>query len=169
VENEPIKFFFKKPDQITKVTFEEIDVLIRTYGGVGTAWIAENLQNAFLIGYAISQGRVVGTVTHKHPKDHYRKKIEAHTGLDLSGYLERGYTTVHPKYRDLDIGDKLIAGLIERSPGKKIYVTIRMDNEPPIKLTYKNGMFLAATFINPKTGNELGVFINQDPSHLVKN
>ena len=120
----------------------------------------ENLHNAFLIGYATDHGRMIGTVTHKNPKPAYRKRIEAATGLDLSGYIERGYTSVEPEYRKLGIADILIKGLIERSRGNKIYVTIRMDNIPALKLTYKNGMTLAAIFIDQKSGREIGVFTN---------
>ena len=140
---------------------DQIRHLIIKCGGVGTAYIRENLQNAFLISYAMDRDeRVVGSVTLKHPKEEYRKKIEAATGLDLSGYIERGYTSVEPGMRDHDIADKLIKGLIERSKGQKIYVTIRMDNPPPLRLTYKNDMVLAAKFINERTGNEIGIFTN---------
>ncbi|MFC1579760.1 GNAT family N-acetyltransferase, partial [Thermodesulfobacteriota bacterium] len=82
------------------------------------------------------------------------------TGLSLSGYLERGYTAIDPAYRKRNIADFLIKGLIERSRDKKIYTTIRMDNLPALKLTRKNMMILAATFVNQRTGNELGVFVN---------
>jgi len=160
MEQENIKYHFKKPDDISPRILDQIKTLIREGGGVGTAWLEENLRNAFLIGYAMHNGRVVGSSTHKHPKREYRDKIEAATGLDLSGYIERGYTTVKPEYRDQDIGHRLIKGLIERSKGKKIYVTIRMDNIEPLKLTYKNGMVMAGKFIHYKTGHEIGVFVN---------
>jgi len=164
----PIKYFFKKPDEIPSAILNQIQDLIETGGGVGTSYIRENLQNALLIGYAIHKDRVVGTSTHKHPKIEYRKKIEALTGLDLSGYLERGYTTVDPRYRDQAIGGGLIRGLIERSRGKKLYVTIRMDNIPPLKMTYKERMVLAAKFVNERTGHEIGVFTNQRVTSKVK-
>jgi len=161
MEEDIIQYFFKKPHQINPETLDEIRNLIIKGGAVGTKFIKDNLRNAFLIGYATHRGRVVGSVTHKYPKKAYREKIEAATGLDLSGYLERGYTVVDPEYRDQDIGDILIKGLIERSRGKKIYVTISMDNIPPIKLTYKNEMVLAARYTNQRTGHEIGVFTNQ--------
>jgi GNAT superfamily N-acetyltransferase len=160
----PIKYFFKKPHEIPSATLNQIQDLIKKGGGVGISHMRENLQNAFLIGYAVHEDRVVGTSTHKYPKREYRNKIEVTTGLDLSGYLERGYTTVDSEYRDQGIGGRLIRGLIERSKGKKIYVTIRMDNIPPLKMTYKEGMVLAARFINDRTGHEIGVFTNQEAS-----
>jgi len=159
----PITCFFKRPEDIPPKTLDQIRDLIEEGSGVGTSWIRENLRDAFLIGYAEHEGKVVGTSTHKYPKEAYRKKIEAATHLDLDGYLERGYTAVKADYRGAGIGGRLIRGLIERSEGKRIYVTIRMDNVPPLKMTYKEGMILAGKFINERTGHELGVFTNQLP------
>ncbi|MEE9610991.1 MAG: hypothetical protein V3W19_07045 [Desulfatiglandales bacterium] len=162
VKKGAVELYFRKPDQIHPNLLDQIGNLIKEGGGVGSAHIKENLQNAFLVSYALDQnGVVVGTVVLKHPKEEYRKKIEEATGLDLSGYLERGYTTVKPAFGKDDIADALIKGLIERSMGQKIYVTIRMDNVPALKLTYKNAMVLAAKFIYDRTGHEIGVFINQ--------
>jgi GNAT superfamily N-acetyltransferase len=163
MEPSHITCFFKHPEEIPPETLDQISKLIKEGSGVGTSWVRENLQNAFLIGYAQHEGMVVGTSTHKYPKEAYRKKIEAATGLDLSSHLERGYTAVKAEYRGSGIGGRLIRGLIERSAGKNIYVTIRMDNVPPLKMTYKEGMVLAGTFINERTGHELGVFTNQSP------
>ncbi len=158
-----IIYFFEKPEEIPLKTLDQVRILIEEGSGVGTSWVRENLQNAFLIGYAEHEGEVVGTSTHKYPKEEYRKKIEAVTGLDLTGYLERGYTAVKAEYRDLGIGGRLIRGLIEKSENNKTYVTIRMDNTPPLKMTYKEGMVLAGKFINERTGHELGVFANVMP------
>ena len=158
-----IIYFFEKPEEIPLKTLDQIRNLIREGSGVGTSWVKENLRDAFLIGYAEHEGEVVGTSTHKYPKEDYRNKIEAVTGLDLTGYLERGYTAVRPEYRGLGIGGRLIRGLIEKSENKKVYVTIRMDNSPPLKMTYKEGMILAATFVNARTDHELGVFANVRP------
>jgi len=158
-----IEYFFEKPKEIPLKILDQICNLIEEGSGVGTSWVKENLRDAFLIGYAAHEGEVVGTSTHKYPKQEYRKKIETVTGLDLAGYLERGYTAVKPEYRDLGIGGRLIRGLIGKSENKKVYVTIRMDNIPPLKMTYKEGMVLAARFINERTGHELGVFANVRP------
>jgi len=164
MEISPITCHFKRPEEIPPETLEQISCLIEAGSGVGTSWVRENLQNAFLVAYAEHAGMVVGTSTHKYPKEAYRKKLEAATGLDLSGYLERGYTAVRAEYRGSGIGGRLIRGLIERSTGKKVYVTIRMDNIPPLKMTYREGMVLAGTFINERTGHELGVFANIMPT-----
>ena len=155
-----IRYCFTTPDETPVYALDQICDLVARSGGVGTSWIGENLSKAFLIGYAVHKARIVGTSSHKHPKEKYRKKIEAQTGLDLSGFLERGYTAVDPEFRNLGIGLKIIQGLIKRSVGQKIYVTIDMDNPWPLKMTRRVGMLLKARFINHRTGHELGVFTN---------
>ena len=156
-----IKFFFKKPYQIPSSILDQIHRLIVKGGAVGSAYIKENLRNAHMISYATDRDQVIGTVTLKHPKIEYREKIEKATGLDLSDYLERGYHSVEPEYRDHQVADLLIKGLIKRSTDRNVYVTISMDNLPPLKLAEKNRMGLAAKFVNERTGNEIGVFINR--------
>ncbi|MCJ7683736.1 MAG: GNAT family N-acetyltransferase [Desulfobacteraceae bacterium] len=158
-----IIYFFERPEEIPLKTLDQVRILIDEGSGVGTSWVKENLRDAFLIGYAVYEGLVIGTSTHKYPKEAYRQKIEATTGLDLAGYLERGYTAVKAEYRGQGVGGRLIRGLIEKSESKKVYVTIRMDNIPPLKMTYKEGMVLAGRFINERTGHELGVFSNVRP------
>jgi len=162
-----VRYCFTPPDETPEAVLDQISDLVAQSGGVGTSWIKGNLQKAFLIGYAVCEERVVGTSTHKYPKKRYRKKIEAESGLDFSGYLERGYTAVDPKFRNRGIGLKVIQGLIERSGGRKIYVTIDMNNPWPLKMTHRVGMVLAARFINERTGHELGVFTNETPCQNV--
>jgi hypothetical protein len=36
-----------------------------------------------------------------------------------------------------------------------------MDNTPPLKMTWHEGMVLAAKFLNKNTNQEIGVFTNQ--------
>jgi hypothetical protein len=152
---------FQRPQDVSSIHLDQIHQLIIDAGKVGTSYIAENLRNAFLIGYTLKGDRVIAGVTLKNPKEEYRRRIEEATDLNLTGYLERGYTTVVSEFKNRGIPHKLIQGLCERSRGLKIYVTIRMDNIPALKLAAKNGMSLAAQFLNQKTGHKIGVFTNQ--------
>jgi ribosomal protein S18 acetylase RimI-like enzyme len=161
-----IAYFFKKMVHIPAGIYDDICSLIASGGGVGTRYMHDNLRQALLIGYALCENEVVGTSTHKIPKPDYRRKIETATGLDLDGFLERGYTAVRADFRGRGIGGRLIRGLIENSPGLRIYVTIRMDNTHALKMTYREQMIHAATFINDRTGHELGVFTNVRPGWI---
>jgi hypothetical protein len=156
-----ITFHYRTPDMISPDILNQVRELVDRGAAVGTSHVRDNLKDAFLVAYALDgEMCVIGTVTQKIPKEIYRKGIEQATGLSLSGYLERGYTSIEPAYRKRNIADILIRGLIERSKGQRIYTTIRMDNIPALKLTRKNKMILAATFVNQRTGNEIGVFVN---------
>jgi GNAT superfamily N-acetyltransferase len=164
MENSGIKYFFERPKDLSDDILRQIELLVREGGAVGTTLIGKNLCNAYLIGYAMDGKRIVGSVILKNPDTEYVKKIESATGLDLDGYLERGYTSVEPSYRGRAIAHALIEGLVRRAPGQKIYVTIRMDNVPALKLTHDQKMQLAAIFTYGRTGHKIGVFTNQKPS-----
>ena len=155
-----VSFHFKRPREIPPEIMEQIHQLVAEAGEVGLSWVRENLKNACLIGYATDGKRVIGTMTLKRPLEKYVRRIGEKAGIDLQGYLERGYSAVVPEYQGMGIGDRLLKGLVERAPGAKIYVTIRMDNLPAIRLTKRNGMKLAGKFVNERTGHEIGVFVN---------
>ncbi len=63
-----VRYCFTPPDETPEAVLDQICDLVAQSGGVGTSWIKENLQQAFLIGYAIHEERIVGTSTHKYPK-----------------------------------------------------------------------------------------------------
>ncbi len=155
-----MEFYFKKPEEVPPDLMEEIFALIKASGEVGVSWIKDNLRNAFLIGYVMDNGKLIGTMTLKRPLEKYVRKLEQKTGLSLEGYLERGYSAILDEYRGKGIGDKLLKGLVARAPGEKIYVTIRTDNEAAIGLTKKNKMRLAGKYVNQRTGHEIGIFVN---------
>ena len=86
--NDHITFHYRTPDRIPPDILAQVRELVQEGAAVGTSYLRENLNDAFLIAYALDEAmRVVGTVTHKHPKETYRKRIEQATGLILSGLL----------------------------------------------------------------------------------
>ena len=91
-----LSFFFNRAGDIPKEILAEIQALIASGEEVGTSWVDDNLKRAFLIGYAVEEGRVVGTMALKRPPEKYVKTIEQKTHVDLDGYLERGYSSVRP-------------------------------------------------------------------------
>lgn len=158
---EPVTYHFRRPDDVPEAVLDGVRDLVARGGAVGTSWIEEMLHAAFLVGYAeTGDGRVVGCEVLKHPKEAYRKKIEAAAGIDLSGYLERGYAAVAEGFRGRGILGTIVRGLREHAAGRKAYVTTRMDNRPVVRLTEKNGMRLVGRYVNPRTGHEIGVFVD---------
>ncbi len=156
-----MEFYFKKPDEIPPEIMEQIYELIRASGEVGLSWVRDNLRSAFLIGYVMEEGNVIGTMTLKRPLEKYVRKLKEKAGVNLEGYLERGYLAVKPEFQGRKIAGRLVKGLIDRAEGKKMFVTINMDNKVVIHLTEKNGMKLAGKYTNERTGHEIGVFINE--------
>jgi GNAT superfamily N-acetyltransferase len=163
-ETGAVTFHFRAPEQIPEKSLREMRDLVVRGGAVGTSWIDGMLSDAFLIGYAENAaGHVVGCEVLKRPKESYRRKIEAATGLDLRGYLERGYAAVADGWEGRGIMGTIVSGLVREARGRRAYVTIRMDNHPALRLTLKNGMRLAGRYVNPRTGHEIGVFLTEPP------
>lgn len=156
-----LTYYFKRGEEIDDTLIERLKELIGRGGEVGGSWIKENLQNALLVAYVEEEGKIVATMSHKRPKEKYLKYLRQKTGLDLSGYIERGYSYVRPEYRGLGIGDKMLKGLVERTPHSPIYVTIRLDNISALRLTEKNAMKMVATFTNERTDHLIGIFVNE--------
>lgn len=157
---ENISYHFKRPEELSPDILDEIRRLIESTGEVGTSWIEDNLFNARMIGYAKADSAIIGTMTIKVPLEKYLRQINEKTGLDLQGYLERGYSAIKNEYHGIGIGDALLKGLMENCQGEKVYTTIRQDNTRAINLTLKNKMKLAAMFLNDRTGHEIGVYVN---------
>jgi hypothetical protein len=151
-----IRYGFTPPDETPEAILDQICDLVASGGGVGTSWIRENLEKAFLIGYALHDDRVVGTSTHKYPKERYLKKDRSRdrprsfrlSGAGLYGGGSGNFETGH-RVKGHSRPDRKI----QRA---NIYVTIDMNNPWPLRMTHRVGMVLAARFINDRTGHELG-------------
>jgi GNAT superfamily N-acetyltransferase len=154
-----IDYHYHRPDQLPPALFDEICALILAVGAMRPERVRENLQRAWLIGWAQSRGRVVGTVTLKRPRPEYVRWVESNTGLDLRDFLERGYTSVLPEFRGRQVGATLIRGLTDRAAGRPIYVVIAQDNLPAQALARGNDTHLKATYFSPSLGKEVGVWV----------
>ena len=126
---------------------------------MGSTWVRYNLQRAFLIGYAIENGVIVGNSSLKHPRPQYVKAVNKQSGLDLSKYLERGYTSVRPEYRGMGIGTRLLEGLTARAGKRKIFSIISEDNAATQKIALRNNTRRVVTFFSERLGKDVGVWI----------
>ncbi|NOQ19708.1 MAG: hypothetical protein GQ571_07050 [Desulfobacterales bacterium] len=154
-----IAYYFVKPRDLPPGYLDEICLIIEAGGSVDTALVRYNLERAFLIGYAMEHGVIVGNSSLKRPRAEYVEAVNRQSGLDLSNYLERGYTSVRPEYRGMGIGAKLLEGLTERVGDIKLFSIISSDNVAAQKMALRNRTRQVATFYSKKLGKEVGVWM----------
>ena len=150
---------FVPPDQLPKSLFEKVCSLVEAGGGVSIKMVRYNLARAFLIACAEKEGLLVGTSSLKHPRPEYVERIRDKLGLDIQGFLERGYTSILPEYRGLGIGTCLLGGLTSRAKGYGIYSLIREDDRETQTIALRNHTVKVATFYSELTGKDLGLWM----------
>jgi len=154
-----ITYHFVTPQELPPGYLDEICRMVEAGGSVGTKWVRYNLERAFLIGYVIEEGMIVGNSSMKYPRSEYVEAVNKQSGLDLTNYLERGYTSVRPEYRGMGIGTTLLEGLTARVGKKKVYSIISSDNIATQKIALRNKTKQVATFYSKSLGKEIGVWI----------
>ena len=154
-----ITYSFSPPDQLSADSFEEVCLLVEAGGGVNTKRLRFNLERAFLIACAEKEGILVGTSSLKNPRLEYVQRIRDKLGLDIKGFLERGYTSIKPEYRGLGIGTDLLGGLTSRARGYGIYSLIREDDQETQKIALRNHTVKVITFYSELTGKDLGLWM----------
>ncbi len=154
-----IEFHFVKPDELPPGYLDEICRMVEAGGSVGTKWVRYNLERAFLIGYVLVKGVIVGTSCLKHPRPEYIETVKKQSGLDLNRYLERGYTSVKPSYQGLGIGTKLLEGLTSKAEDRKIFSIISEDNAATKKIAKRNRTRQVASYYSKKMGKQVGIWM----------
>jgi len=154
-----VEFHFVKPSELPAGYMDEICRMVEAGGSVGTKWVRYNLERAFLIGYVLEQGVIIGNSSLKRPRPEYVEMVKGQSGLDLSQYLERGYTSVRPEYRGLGIGTKLLEGLTSRAGQRKIFSIISEDNVATKKIAIRNRTRKVAGYYSERLGKRIGVWM----------
>lgn len=157
-----IEYFFSSPDELPGGYLEKICRLVEAGGSVDPERVRTNLEGAYLIGYVLDdQGEIVACSSLKYPRREFTEMVRDETGIDLSGYLERGYTSVIPEYRGRGIASVLLAGLTSRAraDGRKLYSVIGEDNTGGQKIALNNNTRKAAVYKSPKSGKKMGIWI----------
>jgi len=156
---EGIAYHFVPPDALPPGYLDIICKMVEAGGSVDTRWVRYNLERAFLIGYAEEEGVIVGNSSLKHPRQEYIKRLSEATGFDLTGYLERGYTSVRPEYRGLGIGTRLLEGLTARVGKKELFAIIGEDNIATQKMAIRNRTRKVGTFFSEKAKKTVGIWV----------
>ncbi len=154
-----LSYHFLAPEHLPPGYLEEICRMVDAGGSVQPQWVRYNLERAFLIGYVEENGIIVGNSSLKHPRQEYIQAVSRQTGIDLSDYLERGYTSVRPQYRSLGIGAKLLEGLTQRAGEHKIFSIIAEDNLATQKMALRNRTRKVAAFFSERSQKQIGIWI----------
>lgn len=156
---ENLNYHFTQPQALSSDRLDEICQLVAAGGSVDTRWVKFNLKRAFLIAYVTEMDRVVADSSLKHPRPEYIATLNEKAGINLSDYLERGYTSVRPEYRGMGIGTRLLEGLTSRAQGRKIFSLIAEDNVATQKIALRNRTRKITTFFSHRAGKEMGVWM----------
>ena len=160
-----ITYHFKKPKELSNDLLDEICKMVEAGGSVDPTYVRYNLERAFLIGYAMENGVIVGNSSLKHPREQFIQRLNRIAGFDFTRFVERGYTSVRPEYRALGVGAKLLAGLTKRAGDRKVFSIISEDNEATKKIAVKNKTRKIVTYYSDKLGKHAGIWM---PEHMIE-
>jgi GNAT superfamily N-acetyltransferase len=160
-----LNYFFEPPDRLPPGYLDIIVALVEAGGSVKSEWVRYNLERAFLLAYVKDAEEIVACSSLKHPRPEYIETVKQQCGVDLSGFLERGYTSVKPAYRGMGIATKLLAGLTARIGDRKLYSVIGEDNIGGQKIARNNDTRRVAVYTSRLTGKTVGIWI---PSWMIE-
>ena len=159
-------YYFVSPDALPEGYMDRICRLVEAGGSVDPARVRRNLEKAFLIGYVTDKNEIIACSSLKHPRAEFTQMVREQTGLDLAGYLERGYTSVLPEYRGRQIASHLLAGLTARAGDRKVYSIIGEGNIGGQKIALNNNTRKVAVYESLKTGKKMGIWM---PEWMIDN
>ncbi|WP_372679170.1 GNAT family N-acetyltransferase [Desulfosarcina sp.] len=154
-----LRYHFLPPDRLPDGYLEAICAMVAAGGTVAATHVRFNLQRAYLIGYVQEKGVIVGNSSLKNPRPEYIEAVQRQTGLNLTGFVERGYTSVRPEYRGLGIGTRLLEGLTQRAGDRKIFSVIAEDNAATKIIALRNRTRKVATYFSEKAGKPVGIWM----------
>jgi GNAT superfamily N-acetyltransferase len=158
-----ITFSFVPPADLTPVCLDQIHAMVLAGGSVNATHVRSNLENAYLIGYAMENKIIIGCSCLKHPRDALIQRLKTATGMDFSGCVERGYTSVRPEYRSLGVGRRLLEGLTARAGDYKVFAVIDEANLATQKIARWNHTRKIATYVSETTNKHMGIWM---PAHM---
>ncbi len=156
---EHLEYHFVPPDRLPDGYLDEICAMVAAGGTVAATHVRANLRRAYLIGYVVEKGLIVANSSLKNPRPEYIDTVRSQSGLDLGGYVERGYTSVRPEYRGLGIGTRLLEGLTRRAGDRNIFSVIAEDNAATQTIAIRNRTRKVATYYSRKAGKPVGIWM----------
>jgi GNAT superfamily N-acetyltransferase len=154
-----LAYHYQEPARLPAGYLDEICEMVADGGSVNMERVRSNLARAFLIAYAVEDGVIVGNSSLKNPRREYIETVNRQSGLDLTHYVERGYTSVRPEYRGMGIGARLLGGLTGRAGHRKVFSVISEDNEAARKMALRNRTKQVAEYYSPRLEKHVGIWI----------
>jgi GNAT superfamily N-acetyltransferase len=164
-----IAYHFTPPADLPKGYLDAVCAMVAAGGSVELAHVRSNLEKAYLIGYAVENGVMVGNSCLKHPRKALIDRLKIATDLDFSGFVERGYTSVRPEYRSLGVGRKLLEGLTARAGKYKVFSLIAEDNLATQKIALRNNTKKITTYFSEKANKQMGVWMPEQMISTLEN
>lgn len=121
---------FKRPSECTPVELSEFENLVREGSEVHPIGLADRIRHAYFLGFATSDGNIVGIGALKIPAKSHRDSIAANSGISLPEEkypFEIGWLFVKETERGNRFGRRLMDGLIEAAGVSGLYGTSRLD------------------------------------------
>jgi GNAT superfamily N-acetyltransferase len=159
-----IDYYYVSPPDLPSGYLDKVWAMVLAGGSVDPAYVRSNLEKAFLIGYAMENRKIVGCSCLKHPRAALIERLKKATGLDFSGCVERGYTSVRPEYRSLGVGRQLLEGLTARAGKYKVFAIIDEANLATRKMAQWNNTRKITTYFSEKTNKQMGIWM---PVHMM--
>jgi GNAT superfamily N-acetyltransferase len=159
-------FTFQSPKDLPPGVLDEICKMVDAGGSVDITHVRFNLERAYLVGYAMENGVIIGNSSLKHPRTAFIKRLKTMTGVDFTNFVERGYTSVRPEYRSMGVGAKLLDGLTKRAKDHKIFSIISEENLATQKIAIRNNTKKILTYFSEKLNKEMGVWM---PKEMIDN
>jgi len=157
-----MEFVYQSPGELAPGILDEICKMVEAGGSVDLTHVRYNLERAFLIGYAVENGVIIGNSSLKHPRSVFIERLKQMTGVDFTHFVERGYTSVRPEYRSLGVGAKLLGGLTKRANGHKIFSIISEQNVATQKIAIRNNTKKILTYFSEKLNKEMGIWMPEE-------
>ncbi|MBU0970195.1 MAG: GNAT family N-acetyltransferase [Proteobacteria bacterium] len=159
-----VVYFYQLPKDLPLGVLDEICKMVEAGGSVDITHVRSNLERAYLIGYAMENGVIIGNSSLKHPRQAFIQRLKQMTNVDFTYFVERGYTSVRPEYRAMGVGAKLLEGLTKRAGGRKVFSIISEDNLATQKIALRNKTKKILTYFSDKLNKEMGVWM---PEHMI--
>jgi GNAT superfamily N-acetyltransferase len=156
-----LSFHCQKPSALSAAKLADLGTFIETHGGVPTKRVRHNLGAAFLIAWAELGEELVGASCLKHPRPEYLKNLCYRMDLNLEGFLERGYTCVHPQQTGQGIASRLVALLTEKAGDHPFYALVHENNVAIQHILGRSGQQKIKSFYSDLAKRELGLWVSQ--------